>query len=280
LSEGLARSCIGRSYLAEDVLAEAETMRAFARAACDPNPRYLAGDIVAHPLFAVRLIRGLMPQVFGDPELRCDTASLVHGEQRYEYHRPIRAGAQVQPRGEIVAIDDKSSGQILHLRQQLIVDGEIAVEGRAAAFIRGSGPMPAKDLPSGSKSPTKGAPLPLLASSSVQVTPQHPLDYAQASGDHNPIHTDREVARAAGFKDVILHGTCALAFALRTVVDEVLDGEIQRVRETSVRFSSPVSVGDTVCTQVRGSGDGTLHFEARNGEGRVLLSRGLVQCHS
>ena len=46
MSEGLARSCIGRSYLAEDVLAEAETMRAFARAACDPNPRYLDGDIV------------------------------------------------------------------------------------------------------------------------------------------------------------------------------------------------------------------------------------------
>ena len=43
--------------------------------------------------------------------------------------------------------------------------------------------------------------------------------YADASGDHNPIHIDIDLARAAGFDDVIAHGMLSAAYLGRLVTD-------------------------------------------------------------
>jgi len=277
LTNGLNRSCIGRTYQGPAVHVDAEVMRAFARGAGDSNPRYTGDQPIAHPLLAVRLLRGLMPNVLGDPELNCDQSRLVHGEQRFEYRRAIRPDDAVQLRGEILAVEDKHSGQVLRVRQELTVDGTLAVVGRSTAFIRALRPppaRPAKQAVAGTADPSGD----LLFSEATQVTSEQAQRYAQASGDHNPIHLDRGAARAAGFDDVILHGTCTLAFALRAVVNGVLDGDPEPLKSVSVRFSGPVIAGDTVTTYVRAAGPGRFLFESRNGNGMLLLSRGAVEC--
>lgn len=275
LTDGLNRSCIGRTYQGPTLRVDAETMRAFARGAADSNPRYSGDDPVAHPLLAVRLLRGLMPAVLGDPELNCDQSRLVHGEQLFEYRRPIRADDSVQLRGEILAVEDKRSGQLLRVGQQLLVDGTLVVEGRSTAFIRALAPPPANTAGQTDEGSKRGD---LLFTEATEVTSEHAQCYAEASGDHNPIHLDRSAARAAGFDDVILHGTCTLAFALRAVVNGVLDGDPERLKSVSVRFSGPVIAGDTVTTYVRDAGPGRFLFESRNSDGILLLSRGSVEC--
>ncbi|GAA4910379.1 acyl dehydratase [Actinomycetospora succinea] len=42
--------------------------------------------------------------------------------------------------------------------------------------------------------------------------------FAGASGDHNPIHIDTDVARAAGFDDVFAHGMVAMGYLGRALV--------------------------------------------------------------
>jgi acyl dehydratase len=79
-----------------------------------------------------------------------------------------------------------------------------------------------------------------LAPVSYRVTRADLRAYADASGDHNPIHTDEQVARAVGLPGVIAHGMYTLALAAR-YVDEQL-GEPGRIAELGAKFTRPVVV--------------------------------------
>ena len=64
--------------------------------------------------------------------------------------------------------------------------------------------------------------------------------YAEASGDHNPIHQDEAVARSVGLPGVIAHGMYTLALAARYVDEEL--GEPGRVAQIGGKFTRPVVV--------------------------------------
>ena len=79
-----------------------------------------------------------------------------------------------------------------------------------------------------------------LTPTTYAVTRADLVAYAEASGDHNPIHQDPEVARSVGLPDVIAHGMFTLALAAR-YVDEQL-GEPGRIAELGAKFTRPVVV--------------------------------------
>ena len=59
--------------------------------------------------------------------------------------------------------------------------------------------------------------------------------FAGASGDHNPIHIDLDVARSAGLDDVFAHGMLSMAYLAEVLTDVVPQ---ERVRRFGVRFTS------------------------------------------
>jgi acyl dehydratase len=75
-----------------------------------------------------------------------------------------------------------------------------------------------------------------------RITRADLVAYAEASGDHNPIHQDEEVARSVGLPGVIAHGMYTLALAAR-YVDEAL-GEPGRIVQVGGKFIRPVVVPD------------------------------------
>jgi acyl dehydratase len=79
-----------------------------------------------------------------------------------------------------------------------------------------------------------------LTPSTYAVTRTDLVAYAEASGDHNPIHQDPDVARSVGLPDVIAHGMFTLALVAR-YVDEQL-GEPGRIVELGAKFTRPVVV--------------------------------------
>ena len=107
------------------------------------------------------------------------------------------------------------------------------------------------------------------------VTRADLVAYAEAGGDHNPIHQDEEVARAVGLPGVIAHGMYTLALAARAV-DHWTGGA--EVVELGAKFTSPVVVpaDGTATVRVAGTvkdvGDGlvTLALEVTC-EGRKVL---------
>jgi acyl dehydratase len=75
-----------------------------------------------------------------------------------------------------------------------------------------------------------------------RITREHLVAYAAASGDHNPIHQDDEVARSVGLPGVIAHGMYTLALAARAL--DTWAGGPGRVRELGCKFTKPVVVPD------------------------------------
>lgn len=85
--------------------------------------------------------------------------------------------------------------------------------------------------------PSPGEPIPAR---SLPVTREDLRRYADASGDHNPIHLSDEAARALGLPGVVAHGMLTSALAIGVVAEWA--GGADLVVATSIRFAGPVVV--------------------------------------
>ena len=83
------------------------------------------------------------------------------------------------------------------------------------------------------------APGDTLAEKVFTVTRADLVAYAHASGDHNPIHQDEEVALSVGLPGVIAHGMYTLALVGRAVAEWTGGAEVVDV---GAKFTSPVVV--------------------------------------
>ena len=122
----LNRACIGREYPATDTFEVGrEHLRQFADAIGDPNPIYrdpaaarAAGhpDVIAPPTFLTVLsFRFGQHSPVADPELGLDYRLVVHGEQRFEAHRPVRAGDVLSSIMRVADIRDIGSNEALNI---------------------------------------------------------------------------------------------------------------------------------------------------------------------
>lgn len=104
------------------------------------------------------------------------------------------------------------------------------------------------------------------------------VQYAGASGDYNPLHTDEVFAtEAAGFPSVFAHGMLTMGMTGRILTDWVGEGRLTRY---GVRFVGQVWPGDTLTakatvTEVRRDEDvsyADFTVETRNQRGEVVLT--------
>jgi 3-hydroxybutyryl-CoA dehydratase len=99
--------------------------------------------------------------------------------------------------------------------------------------------------------------------------------YADASGDHNPIHIDEAFAKATAMGGTIAHGMLVLSF-----ISEMMAGAFGERWLASgsldVRFRAPARPGDTVTAQAtpQAPRDGRLRYavEVVSQTGEVLIS--------
>jgi acyl dehydratase len=78
-----------------------------------------------------------------------------------------------------------------------------------------------------------------LAPKTFKINRQLLIDYANASGDQNPIHQDEAFAKSVGLPDVIAHGMLTMALAGKYLSDV---SSSQNVLEFSAKFIKPVVV--------------------------------------
>jgi acyl dehydratase len=124
-----------------------EKVREFATAIGDENPvfhdpeaaRALGyADVLAPPTFAVIMSMQASGVVVRDPELGLDYSRVVHGEQRFEYARPIVAGDELVVSVTIEAIRSMAGNDILTTRGDVTtIAGERVVTTMSTLVSRG-----------------------------------------------------------------------------------------------------------------------------------------------
>ena len=105
----------------------------------------------------------------------------------------------------------------------------------------------------------------------VVFTEQQIAAYADASGDHNPIHLDDEFARSVGLPGVIAHGMLQMGIA-GTVAAEAAGGG-EHLRRLACRFSGMVVPGDSVTFTAEPAGPNRLDVRAVKGNGEAVLTK-------
>jgi acyl dehydratase len=105
----------------------------------------------------------------------------------------------------------------------------------------------------------------------VTFTKEQIAAYADASGDHNPIHLDDEFARSVGLPGVIAHGMLQMGIA-GTVAAEAAGGG-DRLRRLVCRFSGMVVPGDVVTFSAEPVTSNKLNVRALKENGEPVLTK-------
>lgn len=127
--------------------------------------------------------------------------------------------------------------------------------------------------------PTVGTELPPLSLPSISRTTL--ALFAGASGDHNPMHIDIDVARAAGMDDVFAHGMLSMAYFGRLLISWLPQ---DRIRSLTARFTAITPVGaEPKCTghvtavdEVNGERLATLELNISLADGTITLTGNAV----
>jgi len=252
-----------------------ERLAEYAAATNDPIAAHRRGD-VAPPVFAiVPVFQALLAPAVDVMPVEA-IPRVVHGEQDFYFHRPIRPGDKLVSRGKMIGYQGLEKGtRAAILLESRTEDGELVNEQYVTTFVRGLRVGKAV----GELSPGHKFDDALREKSSTAKVGQHidadqTFRYGPAAGDPMPIHLDEEVAKAAGLPGIIAHGLCAMAFTSWAVLTELADSDVHRLRRFAVRFAKPVLPGDDIETRIwttdKANGTTSYAFETARGDDLVI----------
>jgi acyl dehydratase len=217
-------------------------------------------DLLALPTFAVTLAAGAMR--FADPSFGINYRLLLHAEQSLVMHKTLPTEGSVISYTKIDDIYDKGAakGAIMYLTRTLHdeASGDLLVTLSTVTFLRGDGGFGGKSEGAPKPRPVPNDRPPDIAATLPTFLNQ-PLIY-RLSGDYNPLHSDPEVARSAGFERPILHGLCAYGMVGRALLKLLGQDDPNRFKRLDVRFTSPVYSGEPLQVQVWRLAEGDVAF--------------------
>ncbi|GGW30538.1 MaoC/PaaZ C-terminal domain-containing protein [Streptomyces xantholiticus] len=224
------------------------------RPATDPDELRYTLESRLHVLPSFATVAGAGMGVVGGlsaPGLDIELASVLHGSQRVELHRPIPVKGTATSTSRVAAVYDKGKAAILVLRTEAADDDGPLWTSDAQLFVRGEGGF------GGERGPSERLELPERAPDRTveRAVREDAALLHRLSGDWNPLHADPEFAKLAGFDRPILHGLCTYGMTLKAVVDTLLGGDVTKVRSYGARFAGVVFPGETLRIRMW-SGDG------------------------
>ena len=230
---------------------------------------YERGQQVLPTTCVVLGARGAVPM---DKVGEINRTMLVHGEQGIELCAPLPPEGTVRTTGRIAGIYDKGKGAVIvsETEARSAADDSVLFRTRSSVFIRGAGGFGGERGPSG---PKNQAP---ERKPDHEVTYRTSVDQAllyRLSGDRNPLHSDPEFAKRAGFPKPILHGLCTYGFTGRALLHTLCGSDPARFKSMEGRFSKPVYPGQALTVAMWVDGTECL-FQTRSDTGDVVIDQG------
>ncbi|KAG7651868.1 MaoC-like dehydratase domain [Arabidopsis thaliana x Arabidopsis arenosa] len=210
------------------------------------------------PTFASLFTLGSLTEGLDLPGFKYDPSLLLHGQQYIEIYRPLPSKASLINKVSLAGLQDKGKAATLELETRSYEEGsgELLCMNRTTVFLRGAGgfsnssqPFSYKNYPSNQGLAVKIPQRQPLTVCEERTQPSQALLY-RLSGDYNPLHSDPEFAKLAGFPRPILHGLCTLGFAIKAIIKCVCKGDPTAVKTISGRFLTTVFPGETLITEM------------------------------
>lgn len=228
-------------------------------------------DLVALPTLAVTLAAGSMR--LADPSFGINYRMLLHAEQSLVMHKTLPVEGTVVSETHLEEIYDKGAakGAIMYMTRKLHDEatGDLLVTMGTVSFLRADGGF-------GGKSEGQPKPRPVPTDRPPDLTVALPVFLNQAliyrlAGDYNPLHSDPDVARSAGFQRPILHGLCGYGMAGRAVLKVLGRDDPARFKRLDVRFTSPVYPGEPLQVEIWKAGPGDASFRMVATDRKVVV---------
>ena len=247
----------GRTYGPYPLRVCAEKVSDFVAVTSDVPDRWRE---VAPPGWAASALFVVAPWLLGDPDLGPAGSSVIHGEQRFEWFRPIPIESDLKVTGNVSRVRERggvffttfefeagdASGALLGGTSTFLMSGSAAPGG---ATMTGEQPPPAAR---GENDSLAGhdVDFPRLRRSASR---SDLVRYAGSTGDWNPIHWDHLSAVTAGLPTVVVHGLLQAAWLLSA--GSVLSDHPAPIAHARFRFRAPLIAGSEalVTGDVRGS---------------------------
>ncbi len=120
-----AEQFVGREYGPMKFVVGLEKVREYATATKNDHPWHHdeeaaaeIGGVIAPPMFIVIPAFKPVIECVMDKDLEINLAKLVHGEQNFTFHQPIKAGAQLFTTGAIESVRDKGPMYFVKIRTE------------------------------------------------------------------------------------------------------------------------------------------------------------------
>jgi len=202
---------------------------------------------------------------------------VVHGEQKLSIVNPIPVSGDFLADMKVLNCFDKgaSKGAIIDVETtvKLKSDGTEICKLISTTFARGDGGFDGPESPPQEIFEPEGSP---DIVDEITTKPDQALIF-RLSGDYNPLHSDPNFAKAAGFPKPILHGLCTYGVACRSIVKTACDNDVKKLKSFNCRFSSPVFPGETIVTEMWKNGN-DVNFQSKVKErDKIILKNGVSE---
>lgn len=178
----------------------------------------------------------LMMKVFGAKDFPVNAVGLVHLTNVIEQTRPLTVDDELDFRVHTSGVRPHFKGVLVDMETTVSVAGEEVWKQTSTMLALGQKLKDAKEEPTnGYLLPQPGELEDPRPTATIRVTPSDIKEYAEASGDKNPIHVSSVGAKAFGFPKTIAHGMWTAAAMLR-----VLEGQLPKAGRFTVQFAKPV----------------------------------------
>ncbi len=144
----LNQSMKGKTYPEVDLDVGAERANQFALAVGEDDPRFLDPEAARAEGFPNQVVFPTFPtvvqilasaQVVLDEDLGLDYTRVVHGEQEFEWKRPIVVGDRLRAQPRIADIYAKGPNEFLVIENEIKdPDGEVVAVSRSTLLSRGT----------------------------------------------------------------------------------------------------------------------------------------------
>jgi acyl dehydratase len=144
----LNQSLKGKTYQEIEFEVDRDRVTRFALAVGEDDPRFLEAeaaraegfpDQVAFPTFPTVVGILASAQIVVDPELGMDYTRVVHGEQAFEWRRPIVVGDRLRAIPRIADVFVKGPNEFLVIEAEVRdEDGEVVCVARSTLLSRGT----------------------------------------------------------------------------------------------------------------------------------------------